>query len=1007
MAAIFISYSSNDRTEVEGLVSDLRTQYGETSVWWDRDLESREGFEPQISGALANCRVVVVVWSKTSISSKWVQAEASAGARDQKLINLRTVGVRIDEIPKPYNIYPLTELADRSRILREIASAIQGAPPQTAIPLSELYARWHGKEVLEPKRRKMPDDLSRISPSELLQARYALVEYDDATGMLARTLTWCISSEPALGLHIYGPGGLGKTRLMIEVADRLRTQHQWTAGFWDLLPQESAVAWQRWQALDQMIVHARADLLIVVDYAEARRPELSELAKRIGSSGVIPGRRIRLVLLTRSAGEWWSNIFNEDEWVRHLFQGQSDAPTAIAMPAFSGTRDWVTHFNASSKAFEPIMRSQGYHSSDLPRPNQSSIRSRERPLRPLAVQIEAMLWLASISPGQDSQMGVLIARVLGLERAHWGKVLGTMNEEQDRDLRRGVAQVTLVQGVDSARIAENLLMADSYYDDRTARASVDGVVRRLRLLYSDRGTERLLPLEPDLIGEHHVASVADQELIDGCMAWIGSLPEEDRPTREVNLALTLQRASNAEHGETVTRRACDLLDHLVLRHGTTLAPAIVVAIVTTPGLLLDRLSSCLDSVSNDALEQINYALPQLHVSLMEVSLRTANRFSQIARSELTGHPGAEESRRSANRQADALDILSQRLCHVGKHSEALLASIEAVEARPGAQESTSGDSLRYLSNSLSNQARELSHLNRHDEALAVSREVVAIVRELAMREENDGRALLARGLSNLGRDLEALGLGDEAIAAAREGLEIRRDLARTDPRSHLHEVAISLNNLGASLTKAGQSENGLAALREAVDVRRRLATAMPDMYSDDLASSLNNLCSALGRIERYEEGLAVVDEAISIRRRLSGRQPLAFLRRLALALLNRATLLRRLNRSSEATESGQEAVAICRKLVAHDANAFLRDLVVALGQTADLLVQRGRSLEAVADTIESLRILCQPNVLRASLQKPWIESLVGLYVRACQQSGSQPDRALVHLVLSKWNAPIA
>jgi hypothetical protein len=41
----------------------------------------------------------------------------------------------------------------------------------------------------------------------------------------------------------------------------------------------------------------------------------------------------------------------------------------------------------------------------------------------------------------------LLDKVLGLERAHWGKLLGRLDDDKLRDLNRGVAQVTAVAGV--------------------------------------------------------------------------------------------------------------------------------------------------------------------------------------------------------------------------------------------------------------------------------------------------------------------------------------------------------------------------------------------------------------------------------------------------------------------------------------------------------------------------------------------------------------------------------
>ena len=176
--------------------------------------------------------------------------------------------------------------------------------------------------------------------------------------------------------------------------------------------------------------------------------------------------------------------------------------------------------------------------------------------RPLAVQMEALLWLASAAPETSATgVDVLLRRVLGLEREHWKKLLGALDEERTRDVERGVAQITVVQGVPSRASAEQLLMADGFYgDERRARVAVDPVVRNLSRVYgtADGG---IAHLEPDLIGEHHVATVADTELLDGCLSWIEADPGEVRAKRRRDLLTVLQRATQAEHGAAANGRA--------------------------------------------------------------------------------------------------------------------------------------------------------------------------------------------------------------------------------------------------------------------------------------------------------------------------------------------------------------------------------------------------------------------------------------------------------------------
>jgi len=56
------------------------------SVWWDRRIPAGKRFAKVIEEQLDASRSVVVVWSKLSIHSDWVNTEASEGLRRDALI---------------------------------------------------------------------------------------------------------------------------------------------------------------------------------------------------------------------------------------------------------------------------------------------------------------------------------------------------------------------------------------------------------------------------------------------------------------------------------------------------------------------------------------------------------------------------------------------------------------------------------------------------------------------------------------------------------------------------------------------------------------------------------------------------------------------------------------------------------------------------------------------------------------------------------------------------------
>jgi formylglycine-generating enzyme required for sulfatase activity len=84
MRDIFISYSSEDRGKAKDIAEALEQQG--FSAWWDRSILPGETFDTVIEEALDAAKCVIVLWSKTSVSSKWVKTEASDGKQRGILI---------------------------------------------------------------------------------------------------------------------------------------------------------------------------------------------------------------------------------------------------------------------------------------------------------------------------------------------------------------------------------------------------------------------------------------------------------------------------------------------------------------------------------------------------------------------------------------------------------------------------------------------------------------------------------------------------------------------------------------------------------------------------------------------------------------------------------------------------------------------------------------------------------------------------------------------------------
>lgn len=98
MADVFLSYARNDEAHARLLVRELESRGW--SVWWDRMLPGHRGYSDVIEEQLDAARSVLVIWSKTAVSSEWVRAEANRAREQKKLVQSRFEGCRL---PLPFD----------------------------------------------------------------------------------------------------------------------------------------------------------------------------------------------------------------------------------------------------------------------------------------------------------------------------------------------------------------------------------------------------------------------------------------------------------------------------------------------------------------------------------------------------------------------------------------------------------------------------------------------------------------------------------------------------------------------------------------------------------------------------------------------------------------------------------------------------------------------------------------------------------------------------------------
>ncbi len=153
--------------------------------------------------------------------------------------------------------------------------------------------------------------------ARLLDPRRAVVGFVGREIELAELAAWCEDEHAGRLRVVTGRGGGGKTRLAVELADRMRAAG-WRAG----RIADGAEA----EAIPALRAVTRGRALLTVDYAETRaglKQMLSALAGELG-------RDIRVLLLARSAGDWWDQLGVGEPVVWDLVQAARPAQLSLS-----------------------------------------------------------------------------------------------------------------------------------------------------------------------------------------------------------------------------------------------------------------------------------------------------------------------------------------------------------------------------------------------------------------------------------------------------------------------------------------------------------------------------------------------------------------------------------------------------------------------------------------------------------------------------------------------------
>jgi tetratricopeptide (TPR) repeat protein len=542
---------------------------------------------------------------------------------------------------------------------------------------------------------------------------------------LDELLRWCTSGGHAAVRLVTGDGGAGKTRIALRLGDELEA-NGWQPLWIPRGSERDAVE----------AVHTMGQpCVLVADYVETR----SELVGLLDDMAADQdGPDLRVVLLARSAGEWWQQLLASVEG-RAAALLEADAPIMLGPVRSEGGPQEL--FDDAVAAFAQKMGTG--------RPDVSLVLSDTEPVV-LVVHAAALLavvdYVTGARPRHQAISGQeVLEALLRYEGRYWTRSAASRGLDLDVSVLRLAVAVGCLVGADSETSAAMLLSRVPDLDSAERRGRV---ARWLHDLYpaqnenDTRQREWLGPLRPDRLAEQLVAGelAGRPELIAPLFTEL----DEARATRALTVLARAALTQDRAVGLLRSALTADL-DHLAI-------PALSVAVETNPvmGELLGQVISG-QPVSRAILRRVAEVIPYPSFALAAPAALVFQRL-------------ADDSVDDSERARWLVD-LSNRLGDLGRREEALAAIEESVTIRRQLADSRPDVFLPDLVSALNNLSARLSELGRPEEALTSIEQAVTIRRQLARDRPVVFLPSLAGSLNNQAASLADLGRREEALAA--------------------------------------------------------------------------------------------------------------------------------------------------------------------------------------------------------------------------------------------------
>ena len=358
----------------------------------------------------------------------------------------------------------------------------------------ESLLRTGVDESPSPKERRWltwPDrrgNWGALSPGSLLDPLNRVVRFHGRSKEVELPLLtgWCQADMPWSFKAYAAFGGVGKTRLAVELCRTLAQKHGWEAGFLDPKNSEPITLGEEGDG------KGAKPLLIVVDYAgDVRKVPL--LRTLIVQLPTCRRPKVRLLMLERDT-LWLGRLRGNRAVDAVLEAGQShDSDLNLALqPVVSTSAERINSYRIAATAFKTAI----YGGSRKPG-------LRDGPSDPKSSIYKQILFLHAqalerVSGGTDGRRRVTILRqLLDREREYWRRMMPTRGipDYLRNGIEAAVVALGKANGTGSVQDAVTLLRKVSPLRDQP-RAMVEQVALLLREVYPDAGVG-IAPLQPD------------------------------------------------------------------------------------------------------------------------------------------------------------------------------------------------------------------------------------------------------------------------------------------------------------------------------------------------------------------------------------------------------------------------------------------------------------------------------------------------------------------------------